>query len=141
MILMAMIEINWSPGNKELRNFGRIALIALLIITLLFYWKGLALDWALIIFAAGVVIFIVSLISLQLTRIIYLGLTLVTLPIGLVISHVLLAVLYFLLITPMGLLFRLIGRDLMHRKFDVDTKSYWHPRDTPKDIERYFRQF
>ena len=138
---MAMIEINWSPNNKELRNFGRIALIALLIISLLFYWQGLALDWALIIFAAGVVIFVVSLISFKLTRIIYLGLTLVTLPIGLVLSHVLLAVLYFLLITPVGLLFRLIGRDLMHRKFDANTKSYWHPRCPPKNLERYFRQF
>lgn len=138
---MAMIEINWSPGNKELRNFGRIALIAMLIIALLFYWKGLALNWVLIIFSAGVVIFIVSLISLKLTRIIYLGLTLVTLPIGLAISYVLLAVLYFLLITPVGLLFRLIGRDLMHRNFDADTKSYWYRRDPPKTLERYFRQF
>jgi hypothetical protein len=139
---MSMVEINWNPKPKELRNFGIIALIATAVISLVLYLiKGLGIQWILIITGIGFAIFLCSLTSGKLTRMIYLGLTLGTLPIGWVVSFILLAIFYFLILTPLGLIFRLIGRDPLHRNFDSKTESYWLRRSPPNTIERYFHQF
>jgi len=139
---MSLVEIKWHPSRKELRNFAIIALIASALIALLLYVvKGLATQWALLIFVVGFGIFLVSMISVKITRIIYLGLILMTVPIGLVVSFVLMAAFYFLLLTPLGLLFRLIGRDPLRRKFNPGTKSYWLTHQSNNSPERYFRQF
>ena len=72
---MSLIEINWNPNRKELRRFGVIALIASVLISLLLYvLKGLGIQWISIIFVVGLIIFLSSMISLKLTRGIYLGL-------------------------------------------------------------------
>jgi len=139
---MPLIEINWNPNRKELRNFGIVAFIASALLSLLLYlFKGLGIQWAAIITAAGLIIFLTSMIFTKLTRFIYLGLILVTLPIGYMVSFILLALFYFLLLTPLGLLFRLIGRDSLCRKFDARMKSYWLTHQSPDNTERYFHQF
>ena len=139
---MSFVEINWYPKQKQLRNFGKIALIATAVISLLLYvLKGTAIQWALIIFAVGLIIFLSSIISLRLTRAIYVVLTAVTFPIGLVVSFMLLSAFYFLLLAPLGLLFRLTGRDVLGRKFDPTAESYWQQRKPPESVERYYHQF
>ena len=113
---MSLVEINWQPNRRELRNFGIIALIASAAISLLLYLlKGLEIQWVLIICGVGFIIFLSSIISAKISRIIYLGLILMTLPIGWIISFLLLAVFYFFLITPIGFIFRLMGRDPLYR--------------------------
>jgi hypothetical protein len=139
---MSLVQINWYPDRKELRNFGRIALIVSIIVTLLLcVLKGLALQWALIILAAGFSIFLTSLLSTKSTRTIYLALILLASPIGLAVSLIIMAAFYFLLLTPLGLFFRLIKRDPLQRKFDQNAKSYWLTRRPQDSLERYFRQF
>lgn len=139
---MSLVEINWHPKRKQLQSFGKIALIASAIISLLFYvLKGVAIQWALTILAVGFIIFLISMISLKLTKMIYLGLTLVTLPIGWTVSFILLAIFYYLLLAPLGLIFRLMGRDALCRRFDPKAKSYWLSRQPPKGPEQYFHQF
>jgi hypothetical protein len=139
---MSLVKIDWNPKSKQLQSFGKIALAASAVISLLLYLlKGVAIQWVLIIFAFGFIIFIISLISLELTKMIYLGMILLTMPIGWVVSFILLAAFYFLLLAPLGLFFRVIGRDPLCRKFDSNTKSYWLSRQPPKGPEQYFHQF
>jgi hypothetical protein len=139
---MSLIEIDWNPKSKQLQNFGKIALAATFIISFLLYLlKGVAIQWVLIICAFGIIIFIISKISLKLTKLIYLGMILLTMPIGWVVSFILMAAFYFLLLAPLGLFFRLICRDPLYRKFDPTAKSYWMSRRPPKGLEQYFHQF
>jgi len=139
---MSLIEIDWNPKSKQLRNFGKIALAATVIISLLLYLlKGIAIKWLLIIVAFGLMVFIISLISLKLTKVIYLGMILLTMPIGYAVSFIVLALFYYLLLAPLGLVFRLIGRDPLYRRFDPAAKSYWLARRPPKGLEQYFHQF
>jgi hypothetical protein len=139
---MSLIEIDWNPKDKQLQNFGKIALAASIVISLLLYLlKGIAIQWLLIICAFGIIVFIISMISLKLTKMIYLGMILLTMPIGWVVSFIVLAVFYYLLLTPLGLFFRLIGRDPLNRKFDPAAKSYWMSRRPPRGLEQYFHQF
>lgn len=41
------------------------------------------------------------------------------------ITFVVLTLLYFLAITPLGLIMRLLGKDLLSMRFDAKAKSYW----------------
>jgi len=139
---MSLIEINWQPSRKDLRNFGIVALVATGLVALLLHvLKGLSIQWSAVIFAAGLTIFVVSMVSVRLTRVIYLSLIIATVPIGYIVSFAVLAAFYFLLLTPLAILFRLIGRDPLHRKFDSSAKSYWVPHQLPDSLDRYFRQF
>ena len=60
-------------------------------------------------------------------------------PIGWIVSHAVLAIVYYGILTPIGLLLRLF-RDPMLRRFDPDAASYWMERESDDDLSRYFRQ-
>jgi len=139
---MSLIEINLKPTDKDLRLFGRAALIASVLLTVLLYLiKGLAFKWCGVILGIGVLIFLASIVSFRFIRWIYIGLTLLTFPIGLTISFIVMAVFYYGLLTPSGIIFRLIGRDPLRRKLDKTMKSYWIPHRPCEKNERYFSQF
>ena len=138
---MPLTEIDWNPGRKQLRVFGLSAMVASIVLAGVFVliW-GLAIVWAIVALAAGAAILLCSLVSPRAARIIYITLSAVGLPIGFVVSLVLLAAFYFLLLTPLALLFRMIGRDPLHRRFDRGADSYWVPRRSTASLDRYFHQ-
>ena len=139
---MSLATINWNPDRRMLRSFGLIALIATFgLAILLNLLKGVSIQWCTIIVAAGLVIFIISRLSLKLTKIIYLALTIITLPIGIAVSFVVLALFYFLVLTPVGLFFRIISRDLLGLKFRTSRNSFWTKCARSTTLERYFHQF
>jgi Saxitoxin biosynthesis operon protein SxtJ len=63
-----------------------------------------------------------------------------TMPIGWVVSRVLLGVLFFGLFTPVGLFFKLIGRDALCRRYAPEQASYWEPKPGATDVRSYLRQ-
>lgn len=63
------------------------------------------------------------------------------LPLGWTFSHLVLGLVFFLVITPIGCILRLAGKDPMERAFDRSAASYWKPHEQTKDPGRYFRQF
>ena len=139
---MSLIEIDYNPSRKKLRDFGLAALVASIILSLvLYFFKHVAIHWVLIILITGVFVFIVSLVSSKLTRLIYLGFTFLTFPIGYVFSYIIMGIFYFLIVTPVGFIFKLMGKDPLHRKYEPAAKSYWIKRQSPDKLERYFRQF
>jgi len=57
-------------------------------------------------------------------------------------TRLILALTYYLVITPIGLLLRVFGKDALQRKIDPDADSYWIERKPePFDRERYEKQF
>ena len=59
-----------------------------------------------------------------------------------IVSPVVLALLYFTTITPMGLLMRLLGKNPLRLGFDPDAKTYWIERRPPGPApETMRRQF
>jgi hypothetical protein len=134
---MSLIEINWNPEKREIRKFGFIAFVAFGAAGIIL---GLPAVWAISAAAAGLFILIVTLISPAAGRIIYLALTFAALPIGLVVSFIVMAAFYFLILTPVGLVFKIIGRDSLTRRFEPDSPTYWTPHKRTDDHERYFHQ-
>lgn len=53
--------------------------------------------------------------------------------IGLVVSPIIMSVMFYLVITPIGLLMRLLGHDLLRLKPNPDTASYWIVRNREQD--------
>tara|TARA_B100001564_G_scaffold154368_1_gene129630 strand:- start:319 stop:651 length:333 start_codon:yes stop_codon:yes gene_type:complete len=47
---------------------------------------------------------------------------------GRIIAPIVMALIYFLILTPISLLVRLFGKDLIGMKFSNDIKSYWIKR-------------
>ena len=74
-------------------------------------------------------------------RILYVAMSYLAYPIGMVVSFLLLATLYFGVFTPIGLVLRLLGHDPMQRRFDCVALSYWMARRQDNDKSRYFKQF
>ena len=139
---MALMEVEWHPSPRQLRVFGISGLVASIVAAVVLHWVwGVANFWVAIVLAAGAGIFLCSLISQAATRLLYVGLTLVVMPIGLVVSFLLLAAFYFLLLTPLALLFRLIGRDALRRRYEPQAGSYWVAHKPTEQMERYLHQF
>ena len=65
---------------------------------------------------------------------------LLALPIGIAVHEVTMAVMFFGVFVPLGLVFRLIGRDPLAKRIDRNAASYWLPKKQPRDAASYFRQ-
>jgi hypothetical protein len=62
-------------------------------------------------------------------------------PIGWAVSQLALLVLFYGMLTPMGLFFRMRGRDMLGRKPAPSRQSFWIPKTTPSDVRSYLRQY
>lgn len=56
-------------------------------------------------------------------------------------TRLLLAIVFYLVLTPLGLSMRLFGTDFLDEKLDHDTKSYWKRREHHDDMSRYEKQY
>lgn len=62
-------------------------------------------------------------------------------PIGWVISQIALALMFYGIITPVALIFRMTGRDRLRRFKPANATTYWIKKEMPADVRRYFRQY
>jgi len=62
---------------------------------------------------------------------------------GYFISRVILTLVFYLVMTPTGLLMRVLSKDPMERKIDPNADSYWIKREPQTDysVQRYEKQF
>ncbi len=145
-----MIEIDWKPDETTLKQFGFIALFGFGFLAAMAWFQLLifsALPDDLRQTVAGVfgglavVSTLFSLVAPKANLPIYVGLTVLAYPIGFVLSYVIMGFLFFVMITPLGLFFRVVGRDPLNRNFDPAAATYWSDPRPRRGKESYFRQF
>ena len=146
---MKMIELELRPDRRRLRQFGWLALVVFGLLAGWAAWRGHVLGFELgdsspvpVVF--GVLAGVSGLFSLVWptgNRALYTTMTLVAWPIGTVVSYTIMLILFYVVLTPVGLVFRLMGRDALHRRIDREARTYWVDHQTPDRLERYFRQF
>jgi hypothetical protein len=148
-----MIKLNLKPEPHVLRQFAWIAAVLLPLLAAFltrgdarwfavasWHWGHPAVSVLGGLAVAQLLLFLCG--ARQLTWLLYAGLSVIAFPIGFVISHVLMAVIYYLVITPIGLLFRLMGRDVLGKRLDRNgASSYWHVRGAPRDAASYFKLY
>jgi hypothetical protein len=135
-----MIRIEKNPSPRQLAVFGLLWLAFFGIAGTSCWRHGSHVDAA-VGWGLGVLIPLVGLAWPEFLRVVYLIAVYSTLPIGLAISFVILVVIYYTVLTPIGLVMRLLGYDPLQRRFDRNAASYWTPRQPQEKIERYFQQF
>ncbi|MEE2886435.1 MAG: hypothetical protein VX951_03280 [Planctomycetota bacterium] len=131
-----MIKIDFKPTRPILRQFGWIGLFGfpLIAAVMLFQWLAWQPNLAVyILFGLGAISGLLAMVAPRALLPIYVVMMLIAIPIGFVISTVLLRLIYYLLFTPMALWFRIRGRDTMNRRLDPDRDSYWQDH---RDISR-----
>jgi hypothetical protein len=138
---MRWSDIDFRPPRKTLRQFAGLWLA---------FFGGLALWQGLVRGHAGLAgVFAVlaltigplGLVRPGWLRPIYVGWMILAFPIGWTISQVILALMFYGLFTPIALVFRLLGRDVLHRARRPGMESYWTPKPAAADLRSYFKQF
>jgi hypothetical protein len=138
---MRWSDIQFRPTSKILRQFAGLWLICF---SGLAIWEWLVrghATWALVIAILAVTIGSLGLVWPQRVRPVYVAWMVLAFPIGWTISQLILAVMYYGLFTPIGLIFRLIGRDSLQRAHRPGLETYWAPKASPTDPRRYLKQF
>lgn len=138
---MALTEINWSPSRRELRIFAG-ALACLFAAIAFFSWQGsgsnrgpaILVVLSLFLLAAGGV-------KPDWIRPVYLLWMILFYPIRWLVSCLLIGLVYYLVISPTGLILRLFGSDLVGKRFDLQSETYWNSRRGARNEKEYFRQF
>jgi uncharacterized membrane protein len=139
---MALLQINTNPTRRELRQFAGIWFpLAFVVIAWMIHrhTHTTTLPFALILIA--LVIGIIGVIAPAVMKPIFVGWMYASYPIGFVVSHVVVGVIFFLVITPVGLVMRLLGRDPLQRSFDRSAVTYWEEHNPGLEPGRYLRQF
>ena len=135
-----MIAIQWNPSTKQLRQFAGIwfpafcGLVGWSIGQKTGHWSEVEIGWVL----AGL-LSVGGLVLPALIRPIFVGLILLTFPIGWVVSHLLLGLIFYGVVTPIGLILRIIGHDPLQLK-KPSGNSVWKTSIGKTDATRYLRQ-
>lgn len=139
---MGLVHLNTDPTPSQLKQFG---VIWLGFMTLFGGVAWLKLDrpaLAIGLWTVAVVVPVAGWIVPVLMRAVFVGMSILAWPIGFVVSHLVLAVVYYLVLTPIGLVMRLVGYDPMRRRAVPGTTTYWLERAPDgRGAGRYFRQF
>jgi hypothetical protein len=120
-------------------KFTAVIGIAVNAILWMIWWQGLLHD-AIPVTTSALAILAVVIASLRpyWFRGFYRGGMMVSFQIGQVIGKVLLTLFFFLLVTPMGLLLRLFGKDLLNLKAPKNESSCWHTAKSSREFDRMF---
>lgn len=74
-------------------------------------------------------------------RPLFLGMSLAAWPIGIVVHELGLALMFYGVFVPLGVVLRLVGRDPLQRKFQSERDTYWQARAQTADPARYYRRW
>lgn len=135
-----MRKINTTPSSQELKQFGRIMIIGFGLIGFLLLWRG-HIFLAMWMWGGGFGIWLCTLISASVSRYLYLVWMVFGFVIGSVMSRVIMLIIYYGIITPVALIFKLQGRDeLLMKDRRTLTPSYWrdHARIDKTSYEHLF---
>jgi hypothetical protein len=138
---MQWSDIQFSPPRKTLRQFAGLWIA---------FFGGFALwQWlmrshptaAAVLALLAVTVGPIGLVRPEWLKPIYVSWMVLAFPIGWTVSLVILGVMFYGLFTPIALVFRLIGRDPLHRTRRPEVQSYWVSKVAPTGPGRYFEQF
>jgi hypothetical protein len=145
-MLNPLKEVNWNPGIVERRKFAMSIAIGLPFVALALGWLGwLRSDswspWTSWLAGCGGGLGLVLRLAPRFAKPFYVIWYGLGCCVGLIVGNIAIAAIFYLVITPAGLLLRIFGRDPMERRFEPGRKTYWNDAEKVEEVERYFRQY
>ncbi len=135
-----MLDLNLHPRTKVLRQF---ALVWLLLFLALGCYNLSRAGYK----TQGTILLIIALPGMVgliwpiVIRPIYQLAVLVTFPIGWMVSQTVLILMFYGILTPLGLVLRCVRSDPLTRKKQANSTTYWSDKPQPSDLRSYFRQY
>ena len=119
------------------RSFGLLFFVVFLIVSL---WplthEGSIRIWSVIISAVFLILGLVNSKLLTPLNLLWFKLGMI---LGAIISPIVMGIVFFLVVTPIGLILRIMGKDLLNKKYDKEKETYWIKRNA--SIGTMKRQF
>lgn len=130
----------FKTDSRTLRNYGLTMAVPLLIIAAVLFWKDRpAAPYFLVL--SG----LFGLLGLAVPRIlkpVYIAWMTFAYYLSYVMTYVILTLFFYIIMTPTALVIRLLGKDLLSRKFPDTRESCWKAAQTyDDDIERYSKPY
>lgn len=138
---MSLMEMNWRPSDRDLRLFAAVQWIVAAICMWLVYRRFGWIVLPAVLIGLSSIGLIAGLIRPRSLQSLFVAWMLAAFPIGWLMSHVVLAIVYYGVMTPIGFVLRLRGHDALGLAPTRDAQSYWVERPGPSDPSTYFRQF
>ena len=138
---MAIVDINWNPNRKELRWFGGLLIVFCGVIAWVVSRGRDDLTLPIAIAATGAIVGLTGLLRPEIIRYVYVAWMVAVSPIAFVVSNLIVAVVFYLVVTPIGLAMKFARRDVLKLELRRDADSHWVEKKMPKDARRYFRQY
>jgi len=138
MVINEIKKIESSP--KKLREFGLVVGGVLCALAGLLWWRGRgSYPYFLI---PGLILLITGTTLPRVLKPIHKVWMTLAILMGWVMTRVILSVLFYLAIAPIGLFLRLTGKDLLDQRLEPQKHSYWKVRSqsqhTPSDCEKQY---
>ena len=130
---------NISNSNKDIKSSGiTIGVILFIISAFLMYYNKEA--YQLIAIIASIFVLLGVILPILLKPIYFVWMIFAAI-LGWVMTRVILSVVFYLIITPIGLITKLIGEDFLSLR-KVESDSYWNYRDSSEELnQNYEKQF
>ena len=130
---------NINSSKKNIKDFGiSFGVILLIIAGFLFYKDHSAYNISLF---AGLIFIFLGVFSPIILKPLYKIWMIFAVIIGAIMTRIILTILFFLVMTPIGLFTRLIGRDFLNLKI-TNQSSYWNSRVKKDELnQNYEKQF
>lgn len=129
-------ELHTLDTNADrLRQFGVLVGVILLGIEAYFWWAGSGPVW---LGAAGALLVIFGMFLPKLLYWPYMGWMGIAFVLGAMVSRILLTIIFYLIVTPIGIMLRLI----VGSPLEMSTRnmtSYWEEYETPDDYKESFK--
>jgi hypothetical protein len=133
-------HVQWHPDRNELRRFATSMFVGFAVIGLIVAWRaGQFGKSTFVCWGIGMTLTIAAFVPI-LGRIAYLCVYVPTSIIGYIVSHIVLALIFFFLFVPLGVLLRLMGKDLLDLRSVPGQTKRRRVREV-RDENRYYRQF
>jgi hypothetical protein len=136
-----LIEFNKNPSRRELRVFGGLLPGFFCLLAALAMLAGQAAPVYAPLFGVGLIAGGVYWLWPASRRPLYLAWMVAAYPIGMAVSLLLVTVVYYAVITPIGLALRLTGRDPLRLRKESASDSCWVAHEPRTGKDAYFRQF
>lgn len=127
-------------SDEAIKKTGLSVGVVLILISLFLWYLG---KTSFVYFSvAGGLFVILVFIAIPVLRPFHKLWMMLALLMGFVMSRVILTLLYYLVLTPIGLLAKIVGKKFMSRGFDKNATTYWEKRsEAAKQKIDYERQF
>ncbi len=133
-------EINKHPSKRDLLELGLMALGGGGAVGAVYRFALAKPAVAEVVWIVSAAIFVVSFVP-PIGRLVYIAWMGLGAALGVVTSPIIMLLVYLLLFVPLGIIFKLTGRDAMRRRREQKASSYWESYPHRNDPARYLRQY